>query len=207
MNNTFSIQESFSFAWKTFTARPWFLIGVALAMFVLVGVTSAILRPSDGGNIIFTLISVVINIFIDMGLVAFALQAHENVQSVHWKTLWVPSKFWKYLAANILVGLIVLAGLILLVIPGIIAALGLMFTKYLVIDRNLGPVEALKESWRIAKKHLFSLFLLILAVLVLNIAGAIALGVGLLVTVPITMLVMVHVYRELEHSAHEVVTA
>ena len=207
MSNTFSIKESFQFAWKTFTSRPWFLIAVFLVLGVFVSITSSILQPSEGGNILFFLISVIINVVIDMGLITFALAAHENVQSVGWKTLWAPQKFWKFLAASVMVAGIVIVGLILLVVPGIIAALGLMFTKYLIIDTDLGPVEALKESWSMTKKHLGHLFLLVLALIAINIAGAIAFLVGLLVTVPLSMLAVAHVYRALRHASSEVVAS
>ena len=207
MNNPFSIKESFSFAWKTFTSRPWFLMCVIAAVFVLIATVSAVLQPEEGGSIILSLVAMVLNVLVDMGLIAFALAAHDNITGVHWKSLWAPKNFWKYIGANILVAIIVVIGLVLLIIPGIIAAVGLMFTKYLVMDKNLGPVQAIKESWRITKKHILHLVGLLLVLIALNIAGAIALLVGLLVTVPLTLLVMAHVYRALEHAAHEVVAA
>jgi uncharacterized membrane protein len=75
--------------------------------------------------------------------------------------------------------------------------MGLMFVPYIVIDRGLGPIEAMKESWRVTKGHKWQLFLLFLALIGLNILGAIALIVGLLVTIPITMLAAAHAYRTL----------
>ena len=204
MNNTFSIRESFSFAWNVFTKRPWFLIGVMFATFVVFALISKVFPTDQGGNIVFTLVNLVIGIFIDMALIAFALAAHENVHTVTWKSVWMPQLFWKYLGASILMGIIVVVGLVLLVIPGLIAAFGFMFTKYLVVDRKLGPVEALKESWRITKGHKLHLLGFGFVAIVFNLIGAIAIGIGLLVTVPLTMLASAHIYRTLEHEAHEV---
>ena len=79
----------------------------------------------------------------------------------------------------------------------VILAMGLMFVPYLVIDRGLGPIEAMKESWRVTKGHKWQLFFLFLALIGLNILGAIALIIGLLVTVPISMLAAAHAYRTL----------
>lgn len=207
MNNTFSIKESFSFAWTTFKKRPWLFIGVILTTIVIMGISSSVFAPAHGGNIIFNLINVMISIFVDMGMVMFALHAHDDVSNAGWKNLWAPQQFWKYLGATILVGLITVVGFILLIIPGVIAVLGLMFTKYLVIDRKLGPVQALKASWRITKGHKLHLLGFIAVSGLLNLAGAIALLIGLLVTVPLTMLAAAHIYRALVRAAPETIVA
>lgn len=207
MINTFSIKEAFYFGWNTFRARPWFLMGITAAVVILSSLVSMMSQSSsaDAQSAFLFILTVVINVFIDMGLVAFALAAHENIQMVKIKNLWAPKMFWPFLGAAILVGIIVMIGTILLIIPGIIAALGLMFTKYLVIDRELGPIEAIRESWNITKGNRFRLLGLLVVVVVINIIGAAFFMVGLLVSIPVAMLMMVHVYRELEHGAHEIV--
>lgn len=40
-------------------------------------------------------------------------------------------------------------GMMLCLVPGIILALGWSFAVPLVVDRDLAPIDALKESWRI----------------------------------------------------------
>lgn len=203
MNNTFSIKESFSFAWETFTKRPWFFMAVVLAVVVGTSIVSTIVQPDNAVGLLGYLAYMVFNVFLDMGLVSLALAAHRNVEMVNWKDLWAPKMFWSFLLASLLTGAAVLFGLILLIIPGIIAAVGLLFVKYVVVDRELGPIEALKESWAITKGNRMKLLGLLALIILMNIAGAIVL-VGLLVTMPLTMLIMVYVYRELEHDAHEV---
>lgn len=201
--NTFSIKESFSFAWKRFTARPWFFVAVTVAMFVVMALISN-LFPTKNNNMVFAIINLVLGIFVDMGLVTLALAAQENVHTLTWKTLWTPKPFWRYLGAAVLSAIIVGIGTILLIIPGIIAALGLMFTKYLVIDRNLGPIQALKESWRITKGSKLNLLGFLIVIVLFNLLGVIALGVGLLVTIPVSMLAVAHVYRLVERATHGV---
>lgn len=80
--------------------------------------------------------------------------------------------------ANLLHWGIVSIGIFLFVIPGIVFACRLAFVKYLVLDRKLEPVEAVKESWRMTKGHAGKIFWMgILAVLIV-IAGLICLGAG-----------------------------
>jgi uncharacterized membrane protein len=83
----------------------------------------------------------------------------------------------------------------------------LLFVKFIVVDRKMGPIEALKESVRMTKGHRMTLFLLVLLIAVINIIGAILLLVPLLVTIPVSTLAMVYAYRKIGHAASEVVPA
>lgn len=62
---------------------------------------------------------------------------------------------WKYLGkfflVNFFVGLIVVLGLVLLVIPGIVFAVWYAFSVWMVVDKNYGVKEALRESKSLAK--------------------------------------------------------
>jgi hypothetical protein len=66
-------------------------------------------------------------------------------------------RFGHMLATQLLVGLIVTAGLICFFVPGIIAALGLSLAQYFVVDRRMSPVEAISASWEATKGHKLSL--------------------------------------------------
>jgi uncharacterized membrane protein len=102
-----------------------------------------------------------------------------------------------YFLASIAQGLIVLVGFILLIIPGIFFAIRLQYTCYLVIDKNLGPIEAIKTSWRITKQNAWNLFFFEIILALINILGVLLLLVGLFITVPLGMLANTFVYRKL----------
>lgn len=207
--NTFSVKESLRFGWEAFKKRPWILMGGFVLATAISGTASAILDPGEGApltlvTVLMVLASFVIGLIVELGLTTFSLRAHDSIETLKLGDLWNPSPLWRYFLGQIVVGAIVILGLILLVVPGIIAALGLMFVAYLIVDKQMGPIDALKESWRITKGHKGQLFLFTLAVIGINILGFLALLVGLLVTVPVSMLAAVHVYRTLEHKASEV---
>lgn len=65
------------------------------------------------------------------------------------------------------------------------------YAVFFVVDKGLGAIDAIKASVRLA---LDNAGLTIVAVLV-SAAGSIACGVGLLVTVPLASIALVHVYR------------
>jgi hypothetical protein len=77
-------------------------------------------------------------------------------------------------------------GLLLLLIPGIYLMVSYLFASCLVVDRRLDFWAALELSRRTVQPQWFSLFAFLLLLLLLNLIGAALLGLGLLVSVPLT---------------------
>lgn len=204
--NTFSIEAAFKFGWETFKKRPGFFIGITVIILVVSWLTGFIIGMfGREDNIIGGLLNLAVTTLVDLGVVATMLKVFDNAESATFADLWHPQQYLPYLAATLLTAAIVVVGLILLIIPGIIAAVALLFVKFIVVDRKLGPIEALKESVRITKGHRMTLFLFVLAIAVINIVGALLLLVPLLITIPISSLAMVYAYRTIGHKASEVV--
>ena len=212
MQEKLSIGECVRFGWETFKKRPWLFIGTLLVYAVISGISGSIASSAaeQGGVLAFILNALdmlVVQILLAMGLVAFSLRFHDDASAARIQDLWAPKMYWSFLGMSVLSFILVVLGIIALIIPGIILALGFIFSQYLVIDKGRGAIESLKESWRITKGHRWELFIFVLVLAVLNILGVLALLVGLLVSVPVTMLAVVHAYRTLEHKANEVALA
>lgn len=62
--------------------------------------------------------------------------------------------WWRMFLLQLLVGLTVLGGFILLFVPGIIFALKLSLASYYLVDKNCGVMEAYKSSWEATKGNL-----------------------------------------------------
>jgi len=148
-------------------------------------------------TIIGAYVSIVLNY---MGVTKFYLKAHDSVETLRLKDLWTPHPFVKYVLTALLFGVVFVVGLILLIIPGVIVSLVFGMALYLVMDRGLGPIEAMKESARITRGNRWRLFVLGLAILGINILGMIVLLVGLFVSIPVSILAMMHAYRTLSQT-------
>ena len=206
-----SVGDCIRFGWETFKKRPGILIGVFVLVMAIPAIPGILLPPPEvvpgapppptTAQLVATLLSVVIGLLVTIGATTFALRAHDDIASVQIGDLWNPKVFWRFLGAELLAGIIVFVGFLLLVVPGVIAALGLGFVPYVVIDRGAGPIDALKESWRITKGNKWRLLLFGLVLIGLNLVGLLALVVGLLVTVPVTWLAVTHAYRTLASQA------
>jgi uncharacterized membrane protein len=205
----FTVGSALNFGWETFKKRPWFFIGasivIAIAYLVVGGVSTGIDTALGGSSEEPTLIGSAVNFslsaLVGMGAIAFYLAAHDNPDTVELSALWHPQPYWKFLGASILAGLAVGVGLLLLVVPGIIATLFFMFATVIVIDRGLGPIEAMKESMRIGGGYRWPLLGLIALLALILIVGALALLVGILVAMPVVTLAFVHAYRVLSAKA------
>lgn len=196
----FSIEEAVKYGWKTTKENFVFFLKILLAV-ALVYILSGLLQnlTKDMGLLDFlaTVAFWVLHIVLDIGLVKIALKFVSN-QKPDLEDLYNHYPlFWKYLGGSILAGLIVAGGLILLIVPGIIFAIRLEFVSYLIIDKEMGPMEAIKESWRMTSGNAWRLFLMGLLLGLINILGALALGIGLLWTIPTTGLATAFVYKKL----------
>jgi len=192
--------------------------------------------------LLFGLLLTAIQILARMGKTNLVLRAHENVEKLSIRDIWKPHPFWRFVGGTILQGLITLGpaaliGLIwmvmilssasvgtpvsilgLLFIAGIIwaiiAGIRLMFVNYLIIDKGLGPIEALRESVHITQGHMFDLFVFCVALFGINLLAvlpfflfisminifAVLFLVLLLVSVPVSLFAVVYVYRQFEHK-------
>ena len=90
--------------------------------------------------------------------------------------------YWNAVLAALLVAVIVIIGFILLIVPGIIFFCRLVFTPYLVVDRKMAVIEAVKGSWNMTGGHAWKVFLICLLAIPISIAGLICFGVGIILS-------------------------
>jgi uncharacterized membrane protein len=203
-----SIGDCIQFGWETFKKRPGILIGAFLLTILVPSIPDILFPgpeitpgvpppPPSAAALLASLAGVVLGIFATLGATTFALRAHDNIARVEIGDLWNPKPFWRFLGTQLLVGIIIFVGIILFVVRGIIAAVGLGFAPYVVIDSGTGVIDALKQSWDITRGHKWQLFLFGLVLIGLNLLGLIAVVVGLLVTIPVTWLAVTHAFRTL----------
>jgi hypothetical protein len=90
--------------------------------------------------------------------------------------------YWNAVIANIVVGVIVGMGIIMLIVPGIIFACRLAFVPYLVVDEEMDVMDALRVSWDMTRGYGWQIFLMGFLAFFVVIAGLIALFVGVFIS-------------------------
>jgi tetratricopeptide (TPR) repeat protein len=108
----------------------------------------------------------------------------------------IPSLKAQAAPSTTLAAAITLGVLFLILLPlTVIWAIKYQFFGYLVVDRGLGPVEAIRKSADVTDGAKVDLFLFCLLIVGINLLGMLALMVGLFVTLPLSVIAYAHVYR------------
>lgn len=201
----FSISEAIHFGWNTMKSNLGFFIGLLILVFLFSSLSSIIAAKATEANIflgiIFYIADFSLSIIISIGLVKIALRFCDNEKGRFADIFSQYPLFPQYLVGSILYGLIVFAGTILLIIPGIIWGIQFCFYDYFIVDKGLGPIEALKRSSAITRGVKWDLFVFFLILSGINLLGALCLLIGLFVTIPTTMVALAFVYRKLMAQA------
>lgn len=196
------IKSTLSQAWELFKKHWKFLLLVTVISWIFQGLPRSFEKHDlySQSWLILAVLSLALsalNLVIDIGLTKVYLKIVDR-ESAKLEDLFVHYKlFWKFLAGSILYGLIVVSGLFLLIVPGIIWAIKFQFYSYLIVDKNLGPIEALRQSSNMTQGKKWQILKFDLVIGLLNILGILALIVGLLITIPVTTLGFTLLYRKL----------
>ncbi len=201
----FSATDALGYGWKGFTANigPLVVIGLVLALASLL--SNWLSQGFDSWLLTITgsVLSFFISLVIGLGLIRAALAILDGGRpSV--EQLVSTKDIGPYILASLLVALIVTVGLFLCVIPGLIAGFLLQFYGYAIIDKKVDsvttapqstPTGAIRASFEVVAANVGPLILLAVLCFLLNLAGAILCGIGLLVTLPVTAIAVAYAWR------------
>lgn len=88
-------------------------------------------------------------------------------------------KYLQIVLAKLIVTALVVLGSMLLIIPGIIIGIRLIFVSYLVMDKNMEPMRAVEKSWELSRGHGWSIFGMAILSFFIFIGGLMMCGVGI----------------------------
>ena len=198
MNTELSFRDALSTGWKITKSRFPLLIAYVGTLLLLGVVRYFIEKPIDAvwARAVLGIGFQILNWYLTFNALGVSIKLIDEKEAVY-ADFWRPqSNFWFYVLATLLYGLIIGVGTLLLVVPGIIFGLMFMFYGYVMVEKGLGPIEALKESKRLSAGVKWDLFLFSLLAIALNLLGVVALFVGVLVTMTITFIALAHIYRQ-----------
>lgn len=92
---------------------------------------------------------------------------------------------------------------VLIIAFGLLAAYVTLRTSFaicFIVDQDSGAIEAIRQSWALSRGHFWFLFKLFLVIIGINMLGAMAFFVGLLLTIPLSSLIIAITYRKLVNS-------
>jgi hypothetical protein len=176
--------------WEMFKSYTGEFIGFTLIVFAVSIVSS---RLEAFGSLLFS--SLAAPLYVGYSIAAFRILSGQTLQFSDFFrgfNYFLPL-FLSSLASGIIVGI----GFILLLIPGIYLAIGYMLTTFLIIDLRMEFWQAMEMSRNIVTRHWFAFFGFALLLFLVNLLGMIALGAGMLVSIPVTACAAAVAYKEI----------
>ena len=204
-----TIQKSnaVQFGWGNVKSDLRFFIIITLIYVAILVIVGAIfdnfmsIKMNNNTKISFNVVSWVINSILTIGFMKISLNYVDNKKSNDISEIFSGFSSGRvignYLLASFLYGLICLVGLILLVLPGIIWSIKYSYTLYLVVDKNMNAVQAIKMSGKITNGFKIDLCIFGLLLFCIAVLGVLCLGVGIFVALPVIFLANAYVYRQL----------
>lgn len=104
---------------------------------------------------------------------------------------------FKYVAVSSLYLLIIIGGTLLFIVPGIIWYIKFSLCQYFVIDKGLGPIDALKASARATEGMKWHWLGLMMVASLIMATGMMVLFAGMIIAYPIAFIAIALGYRQL----------
>ncbi|HEY8926552.1 MAG TPA: hypothetical protein VIU64_19350 [Polyangia bacterium] len=199
----FVATDELRFGWEqTFkNLKPWLWVCGAGALLSILENALTRERGNVGGRPLLALVLQGLQVAVTLASFRVALRVVDGRPAGDSDLKKLLAGYWPFLLTHVLFALIVAGGLLLLVIPGIVWAVTYGFAPMLCAAEGYRPAEALRESRRLTTGHRRSLLAFGLLCLGVNLLGALAVGLGLFLTVPTTVTAATRVLRRLQANA------
>jgi uncharacterized membrane protein len=200
---SFSVGDAISYGWTAYWRNVGPMVLIALVIFGVNVVIAILSNVTDStiGRIILQIISFVIGMILAMGLIRASLAVCRG-ETPEVSMLFETEGLWPYVLAAIIFGLAVALGLVLCIVPGVFLLVIWQFFGYFIVEEpSTGATDALRRSSEMTKGHRWELLGLIVLLFLINVAGLLACGVGLLFTYGITAIAVAYAYKTLSGQA------
>jgi uncharacterized membrane protein len=197
MNNrsvTFDIAQLFKDSWELFKRNMSPLLGGYLIAMVIISVSGAVyIGP------------LILSGPLVLGLFKMSRMAVRG-ESIEFSELF--SGFQRFLdafLANLIITIFTIAGSILCIIPGLLVGIAYMSTYLFMLDDKLAFWDAMEASRKMVMNNPVQWIILWLVLCLFNIVGVLACCAGLILTGPISLLVLTLAYDAERRAVIEVV--
>jgi hypothetical protein len=209
----FQVGDAFNYGWKKFQEYLGPIL-IAMVLFIVINIAvnligslfiggiGEITDPDDigigmffsFGYFVFGLLSALVSLLIQAAVVRGALDITKG-ERIELSTFLSTENLGQIILASILLAVGATIGFILCIVPGLILLFYSQFTYQFIIDKGLPAWDAIKASFDLVNRNLGTVVVLFLASILAFFIGAILCGVGLLVTIPVTIIATAYAYR------------
>ncbi|WKD50238.1 hypothetical protein [Microbulbifer spongiae] len=210
---SFSISETVSEGWRLSKGKKrtvWLgillyviaLIAITVVAGFITGVFTAEGDASFTQELIYNLITTIIGFPLAAGMTMIGIKIARGEDTSGTEVLAYFDKIVPLVIVNFLMAIFIFIGLLLLVLPGIYLMVAYLFAIPLVVDQNLGPWQALEASRKAVTKRWFSFLGFLILLLLIGLAGFLAVLIGMIWALPLLFIAIGVAYRKVFGSPH-----
>jgi len=170
-----NISQAIQEGWKGTKANFWMLAGFMALFFVLGWLESM----GTAARLVFNVVSWILTAVLMMVSLRIVRGGNRHLDGLGDLPLG-PGKILQYFVVNLVTGLIVIGGLLLLVVPGIYWALKYQYAPLLALDQDLSVGEALKRSAELTDGVKWGFVTFLIYAIGIGLLGLLALVVGVI---------------------------
>lgn len=207
-----SVSYIFGQAWALTKKNFLWLVGTFVVFYLIVGGVSVFsmlppgasisdiaqpgFHPAQGNGWMGNAVTYLISFIFTMGYYTSALRVSRGTGTMTLDCFLRPLMLYvKYFAVIILVSLATIAGLCLLIVPGIYVAIRLAFSVIYLLDHpEAGVMESIKASWHMTADHVLELIGLYIVAIFVGLLGFLCCCVGFFVAYPVVIMALVQIY-------------
>ncbi len=179
----------FNKSWTVFWQAPWYFVGALIVWGLISGALRFIPFVGD--------IASMLIYPIQLAGIYIAVRKLLNNQPIEFDDFFKGFQFGgKLILPYILHVIMIIIGCVLLVLPGIYLAVAYTFVIPLALFYEEDAWSLLEASRKIVSKKWWSFLGFFFLILLFNLAGLLCLGVGLLVTIPVTMITTYIIFED-----------
>ena len=189
---------------KMIVGKKWYLwkpmVIISLVISLITGIVAAICGENATVTVVITSILSLFESVFMFGYAKYVLDFVRGKQNVDWKEVinYSLKHFGSFFLVGLLVALNIFVGTLLLIVPGIIAEIGLIFYQEVAADNtDLGIIDILKKTWSITNGHKMDLFIFVLSFIGWFFLVGITFGIAIIYVMPYFMVATVLAYEKL----------
>ena len=194
------IREAFERGWELLWDRFWLVAGVVFFIGLVEMFFGSVQDGLDPeGPIAYLTVAYIAELLatslLVLGYVSILFRLYDGVEAKFADLFSQTHRLGTYILATVMFLALACAGTVLLVVPGLFALVAFNFYREALVDRRLNAWESLKVSLTITRGYRWPVAGFLLMTTAINLIGLLTGGVGLVLTVPISMIASIHLYR------------
>jgi len=203
-NITLSLKKQLKTGWDLTKKHFWLLVLSTLFIFAVTVGTEIPAWIAPENRLIESMTSLfgtLINMYLELGLVAMTLAIVQKKKATFNNLFVGLTVFSRFVLGSIMYGILVGFGFILFIVPGVYFSLKYGLFPFYLLEKNTKLFDAFNMSAHVTRGAKMDILLILFVVELIHMLSVLLLGVGTLVSVPFSAVVMAGIYLTLNKKS------